>query len=854
MSIKSSFLLLVWLVSLPTIPCRVINTTVTEEESKIHSFVGNQSKYTLNSCKNDYLDILDHDGFVQIGVSNSSDCKTLTNSIDENKLIAIEFKTTGTSTASPTELTFLTNLDSSATDLPNVLFHLDLYPCCALLEQKQFKLHLNKQIDVALSYYVDTAGAQNMSFQNDRCTQLSKTCQMQTFDSIVTFSYVNQEKRNHYYYAKNPTYKVFVSNFTCPSECTCAFHNFFIEEHCRNKVSRILINYPSDVRFLLWLQQNIQIIETNAFARFRNSRLEVLNVAENGVSDIKPGIFEGLQQLLLLSLDGNALTVIKAMVFKELVSLETLDLDNNQIYLLQKDWSYGLDNLRNMWLKKNHLVQLHSYTFTYLYNLLVLDMSYNMITNLEQNVFNPVKSLVNLFLNVNKLTSFDVEPTDLHFLQVLNLSSNVLNAISPTLFQDRDNMNTFDLTNNSLKLVTKRSFMHMRNNTDVYVDNYGTCCFMNDKDRCYSSKPRPAFLTCKRLLPNDILSPLMWILGLTAVVGNMFVIYCRWSSNCKSNKIQSLLISNLAVADFLMGIYMIIIASANVHFGEYFPSYADVWRNSFVCTISGMLSVLSSEASVFLITFISIDRYLGIKYPFGNRKLTTRLAIRVIFMIWCLAITVSVISGILSKIDSHFYEVSEVCIGLPMERTDLVSEEEQVVSLNIPRGHYNKTRTVAAISGNSVGMYFSLFVFIGINFICFIIVPVCYIMLAYNVRVSSKQSGRSPRAQEEIRMSIKMAAVVLTDFCCWMPIVALCVLVQSGLVTISPTMSAWTVAFILPINSAINPFLYTLSSIVSNRIQRRHQLEKSSKKTQQFGNSSTKNSGQKQGVAIKSIG
>ena len=76
------------------------------------------------------------------------------------------------------------------------------------------------------------------------------------------------------------------------------------------------------------------------------------------------------------------------------------------------------------------------------------------------------------------------------------------------------------------------------------------------------------------------------------------------------------------------------------------------------------------------------------------------------------------------------------------------------------------------------------------------------------------------RRKREIRMALKMGLIVMTDLLCWMPIVILGILVQTERITMNPTSYAWIVAFVLPINSAINPFLYALGHILSNHYDR----------------------------------
>ena len=74
-------------------------------------------------------------------------------------------------------------------------------------------------------------------------------------------------------------------------------------------------------------------------------------------------------------------------------------------------------------------------------------------------------------------------------------------------------------------------------------------------------------------------------------------------------------------------------------------------------------------------------------------------------------------------------------------------------------------------------------------------------------------------------MAVRMSAIVLTDFCTWVPLIFLCILVQVDIIVVNPVVYAWTVAFIIPIKSAINPFIYTLITFLyerRRRIKRRH--------------------------------
>ena len=64
-------------------------------------------------------------------------------------------------------------------------------------------------------------------------------------------------------------------------------------------------------------------------------------------------------------------------------------------------------------------------------------------------------------------------------------------------------------------------------------------------------------------------------------------------------------------------------------------------------------------------------------------------------------------------------------------------------------------------------------------------------------------------------MTMKVAAIVATDFFCWAPIIILGILVQTRIIALGPSVYAWLVTCVVPINSAINPYLYTISELIS---------------------------------------
>ena len=488
------------------------------------------------------------------------------------------------------------------------------------------------------------------------------------------------------------------------------------------------------------------------------------------------------------------------------------------------------------------LITVHVDSFTALSNLHTLFLDNNNITNIPLGAFrelsnltvlvldnNPLRSITpDLFQNQSNLEVLTLTNSNLQFLpngifhntpllQHLNLSGNNLDQLGRQPFRYCTYLFSIDLSQNPLQWIRHDTFQGLNTKTRMFVDHFATCCFVTNK-LCFSKEPQSPFLSCGRMLPYNIVRFGIWVVCILAMVGNVLGLVARCKYWQRTNTVQFLIIANLAISDFLMGMYLIILLSADLYYAEYFPSHSEMWRNSAVCKIAGSLSVLSSEASVFFITLISIDRFLCVKYPRTRYLSNTKFTCIIISTIWILAFVISITTFILTGIDSNFYSVSEICVGLPISRDPLYVINQ--ISVRIGSGYFENVYVEIpelVYTGNKVSMFFSIAVFTGLNLACFLVVGFCYTAVLIFVRLSSKRAGQGAISNKEIHMAKKLFLLVLTDFCCWVPIGVLSILVQAGAVEVDARAYAWIATFVLPINSALNPFLYTLGDVISQK-------------------------------------
>ena len=702
-----------------------------------------------------------------------------------------------------------------------------------------------------------------------------------------------------------------------------SFHNLLILEIADNMITEL----ESDISLAIF-RLEILDLHGNQLTRFPpflskpflplNLTLNVLDMSENSLGALLPETLNYIaRNLIIFILDKNNIRTLYPNTFKNFVSLQMLYLDDNQLTtILPNTFHYKLirlhlsgnmlsqiasdifqaqhlqaaDNqLQELTISKNGITSLPQDVFCYTPNLQRLSISDNQLHDVDLKLFTNTKqltflnisknSLKSVFLGTSKGNQFNFcNKSDnrsmvylLPNLQYFDLNNNEIETIEDDLFKEMPLIETISIRGNPLKMVDKKTFGSLQNETTVLVDDPATCCFM-EKSQCKPQNPKQPYLTCLRLLPYPSIRVFMWVFGVFALVGNLSVLLWRRIKPGRESIIQVLLIKNLAASDLMMGMYMLIIASADAYYQQYFPSWSSDWRNGHICKLAGILSVLSSEASVFFITLISIDRFLAIKYHNRKWRLTRRSTLTGLMCLWAITLLLSVIPVGFSGLDPDFYDVSEVCIGLPFVRAPMYLNKTSATTIQInanfppdipdyvtiftqdyvDRDIFNYSTEVEfeetytdVEEGDNPGLYFSIVLFLGINFLCFFVVAVTYTWIFIIVKKSNRRVGIS-RTNQEITLAIRMGAIVVTDFICWAPIIVIGILVQSAIVTIHPVAYVYIVTFLLPINSTVNPYIYTIAILLSNystrtRNRKRNDKNKAIHATNDIGLTRTRN-------------
>ncbi|KAB0380432.1 hypothetical protein FD755_008216 [Muntiacus reevesi] len=281
--------------------------------------------------------------------------------------------------------------------------------------------------------------------------------------------------------------------------------------------------------------------------------------------------------------------------------------------------------------------------------------------------------------------------------------------------------------------------------------------------------PEPdAFNPCEDIMGDDILRVLIWFISILAITGNILVLVILTTSQYKLT-VPRFLMCNLAFADLCIGIYLLLIASVDVHTKSQYHNYAIDWQTGAGCDAAGFFTVFASELSVYTLTAITLERWHTITHAMQLEcKVQLRHAASIMLVGWIFAFAVALfpIFGI-----SSYMKVS---ICLPMD-IDSPLSQLYVMSLLV------------------------------LNVLAFVVICGCYIHIYLTVRNPNITSSSS-----DTKIAKRMAMLIFTDFLCMAPISFFAISASLKVPLITVSKSKILLVLFYPINSCANPFLYAI--------------------------------------------
>ncbi|XP_019390078.1 PREDICTED: relaxin receptor 1 isoform X2 [Crocodylus porosus] len=606
------------------------------------------------------------------------------------------------------------------------------------------------------------------------------------------------------YNEKNSPYSFETKTSTClvksvPVQCSCQG----LELDCNGANLRVVPSVSSNVTMMSLQYNLLRQLSTDVFKKYQD--LKNLYLQNNRIRNVSEHAFRGLYNLTKLYLSHNKITFLKPGVFEDLNKLQWLIIENNRISRISPLSFYGLKSLILLVLMHNSLSRLPDRSLCqYMPRLNWLDFEGNHIRNLRNITFISCSTLTVLVMRRNKISSLNENSfSSLQKLDELDLANNKIESLPPYLFKDLKELSQLNLSYNPIQKIQadqfdylkklksllegieitniqRRMFKPLRNLSHIYFKKFQYCGYAPHVRSC---KPNTDGISSfENLLASIIQRVFVWVVSAVTCFGNIFVI-CMRPYIRSENKLHAISIMSLCCADCLMGIYLFVIGAFDLKFRGEYNKHAQLWMDSTQCQLVGSLAILSTEVSVLLLTYLTLEKYICIVYPFRCLKPGKCRAISILILIWIIGFVVAFIPLSNKEFFRNYYGTNGVCFPLHSEQ--------------------------AESTGSQI---YSVVIFLGVNLAAFIIIVFSYGSMFYSVHQTAITATEiRNHIKKEMTLAKRFFFIVFTNALCWIPIFIL-KLLSLLQVEIPGTITSWVVIFILPINSALNPLLYTLTT------------------------------------------
>ena len=453
-------------------------------------------------------------------------------------------------------------------------------------------------------------------------------------------------------------------------------------------------------------------------------------------------------------------------------NLQHLDLSDNLISTITgKDFKAVAINLRVLILAGNPIQSVFA-------GVALSQLSWRNLHTLDVSRVGMVK------LNEGDLVTFSN-------LSTFNLSDTGLDIVSENGFQPMNRLRVLDLRGCPMTHFPRTIFVDLNDLTTVHADNYKLCCPATLPDgfnllNCHA--PSDEVSSCGDLLHSGVYRVFVAVSASLILLGNLTsFVYRVFIKRAENRSSFGIIVSNLCISDFLMGLYSSVIAAADRwYLGKYL--WNDIlWRKSVVCKVAGFLSLLSTEVSAFIICLITLDRFLVIRFPLKRElHMTPRSAVITCVFTWTVGVALALVPLLPPTSHWQFYSQTGICIPLPITRQ--------------------------SFPGHS----YSFGILIILNFVLFLLIAAGQMSIYWSVRANSMSATASTSTSQNLTIARRLITVAMSDFLCWFPISLLGLLASSG-TPVSGEVNVAIAIFVLPLNSVLNPFLYTLNIILERR-------------------------------------
>uniref|UniRef100_A0A8C5JMT8 Leucine rich repeat containing G protein-coupled receptor 6 n=1 Tax=Junco hyemalis TaxID=40217 RepID=A0A8C5JMT8_JUNHY len=536
-----------------------------------------------------------------------------------------------------------------------------------------------------------------------------------------------------------------------------------------------LLEFPGAIRTLGRLQElgfhnnNIKAIPENAFVG--NPLLQTMTLTRAGIHFLPRRMCQQLPSLRVLELSHNQIEELPS--FHRCQQLEELGLQHNKIQEIRADTFVQLLALRSIDLSWNSIQFIHPEAFVTLHSLTKLDLTDNQLVTLP---LDGLAGLTHLKLQGNPALSEPFSKESFPKMRVLEVpyayqccaygSCSSFFRVSSQWEAEDMAPEEEDPHKRTLELFPG----HADNHYDLDADDLQLELEESKLHPTIQCTPSPGpFKPCDHLFESWIIRLGVWLIVLVSVLCNGLVILAVFASPSYLSPVK-FLVGSIAGANLLTGISCSMLALVDSLTYGRFARYGARWETGAGCRVTGFLSVLASQAAIFLLTLAAVQCSLSASCVRGYGKSPSLGKVKAAA---CCCLLLSSVAAVLPLFSIGEYGASPLCLPYP-----------------IPEG-----------KPSSLGFTVAL---VMTNTLCFLTITGTYIRL-YCSLLKGEFS-----AVWDCAMVKHVAWLIFTNCLLYCPVAFLTFSSTLNLFLITPEVIKSIFLVVLPLPACLNPLLYLL--------------------------------------------
>ncbi|KAK2575471.1 hypothetical protein KPH14_011202 [Odynerus spinipes] len=225
-----------------------------------------------------------------------------------------------------------------------------------------------------------------------------------------------------------------------------------------NRMLEIVPGLPINIEYLHMPMNRIVALPSLTSQDLALPALRKLDLSANGIERIPPGTLSELTNLRKLLLGYNSLRVLEDGTLDGLSKLEQLDLRYNRLVTLHGRSFRSLRSLMDLNIRGNRVEVLRPDIFQENIRLQRLDLSRNNLAQIPHATFVNTRDLRELHASHNTLTELPGSLHGLMALEILDLSFNKLNILSPETLSSLSSLLELRLVRNRIRELREGAF------------------------------------------------------------------------------------------------------------------------------------------------------------------------------------------------------------------------------------------------------------------------------------------------------------------------------------------------------------------------------------------------------------